>query len=63
MLKNNGVSYYMLKDGESFTSEIVVVGKAPEGWSSPDIVEFQYNSTKLTGFLKATEQQVDKNVI
>ena len=63
MLINSGALYYLEKDGKRFASEIVVVGKAPEGWSSPDIVEIQYNSTKLTGFLKATEQQGDKNTI
>ena len=60
---NSGVLYYLEKDGKRFVSEIFVVGKAPEGWSSPDIVEFQYNSTKLTGFLKATEQQGENNAI
>lgn len=60
---NSGVLYYLEKDGKRFTSGIVVVGKAPEGWSSPDIVEIQYNSTKLAGFLKAIEQQGEKNAI
>lgn len=53
----------MEKGGRRFASEIVVVGKAPEGWSSPDIVEIQYDMTVLTGFLKDTEQQGEKNAI
>lgn len=63
MLKNSDGLYYMEKGGRRFASEIVVVGKAQEGWSSPDIVEIQYNTTVLTGFLKDTEQQGEKNVI
>lgn len=56
-------SYYMIKDGRKFTSSILVLGKAEEGWSCPDIVEIQYNNTILTGFMKDTTNQGDKNPI
>lgn len=56
-------TYYMIKDGKRFTSSILILGKAEEGWSCPDIVEIQYNNTILTGFLKYTINQGDKNVI
>lgn len=56
-------TYYMIKDGKKFTSSILILGKAEEGWSCPDIVEIQYNNTIFTGFLKYTINQGDKNVI
>lgn len=56
-------TYYMIKNGKRFTSSILILGKAEEGWSCPDIVEIQYNNTILTGFLKNTIKQGNKNVI
>lgn len=53
----------MQKDGERFTSDIIVIGKAEEGWSCPDIVEINYNNNARIGFLKRTIQQGEKNVI
>lgn len=60
---NSCSTYYMIKDGKRFTSSILILGKAEEGWSCPDIVEIQCNNTILTGFLKYTINQGDKNVI
>lgn len=60
---NSCSTYYMIKDGRKFTSSVLILGKAEEGWSCPDIVEIQYDNTTLTGFLKDTTNQGDKNSI
>ena len=56
---------YVVPLGEStcYSANLQIIGKADEGWSSPDYVLLSYNGKTITGYLKLYEKLGEKNEI